>query len=130
MKINWREKALDVLIQQPEVDPERVSIVGYSEGTTIVPRVAIDNPGKVNNIVLMGSIAQNLREVIYFQKVTLSVLYAQQVLDHNRNGFLSVQEASENPVFNSMVGNITLLLTQQGAVLTWREKVSLIQIDE
>ena len=106
------EKALAVLIQQPEVAPERVSVVGYSEGTTIVPRVAIDNPGKVNNIVLMGSIAQNFREVIYFQKVTLPVLYAQQVLDHNHNGLLSVLEASENPVFNSMVGNFTLLLTQ------------------
>ena len=78
-----------VLIQQPEVDPERVSVVGYSEGTTIVPRVAIDNPGKVNNIVLMGSIAQNFREVIYFQKVTLPVLYTQQVLDNNHNGLLS-----------------------------------------
>jgi uncharacterized protein len=74
------EKALDVLIQQAEVDPERVSIVGYSEGTMITPRVAIDNTGKVDNIVLMGSVAQNLRDVIYFQKVTMPVLYAQQVL--------------------------------------------------
>jgi pimeloyl-ACP methyl ester carboxylesterase len=106
------EKALDVLIQQPEVDPERVSIVGHSEGTLTAPRVAIDNPGKVDNIVLMAAVAQNLSELFYFQNVKLPVLYAQQVLDHNHNGLLSVQEASENPVFISMVGNLTLLLTQ------------------
>jgi hypothetical protein len=107
------EKALDILIHQPEVDANHITLVGHSEGTTIVPRVAIDNSGKVNNIVLMGALAQNLRDIGYFQGVTLPLLYAQQVLDHNHNGLLSVQEASENPVFTSIIGkNITLLLTQ------------------
>ena len=55
------EKALDILIHQPEVDPNQITLVGHSEGTTIVPRVAIDNPGKVNNIVMMGMVAQNHR---------------------------------------------------------------------
>jgi hypothetical protein len=107
------EKALDILVHQPEVDANHITLVGHSEGTTIVPRVAIDNPGKVNNIVLMGALAQNLRDIGYFQGVTLPLLYAQHVLDHNHNGLLSVQEASENPVFTSMIGkNLTLLLTQ------------------
>jgi uncharacterized protein len=106
------EKALDVLIQQPEVDPGRVSIVGHSEGTLTAPRIVIDNPGRVDNIVLMGAVAQNLSDLFYFQNVKLPVLYGQQVLDHNHNGLLSAQEASENPVFISMVGNLTLLLTQ------------------
>ena len=48
------EKALNVLIQQPEVDPKRISIIGHSEGAIIAPRVAIDNSTKVKNIVLMG----------------------------------------------------------------------------
>ena len=41
--IHDAEKALNVLIQQPEVDPKRISIIGHSEGTIIAPRVAIDN---------------------------------------------------------------------------------------
>ena len=61
------QKALDVLIQQPEVDSNNVTLVGHSEGTTIVPRIAINNPDKVDNIVLMGTLAQNLREIGYFQ---------------------------------------------------------------
>ena len=106
------EKALNVLIQQPEVDANHVTLVGHSEGTTIVPRVAIDNPDKVENIVLMGTLAQSLHEIGYFQGVTNPVHYAQQVLDHNHNGLISVQEASENPVFSTLVGNITLILAQ------------------
>jgi uncharacterized protein len=108
------EKALDVLAQQPEVDANHLTLVGHSEGTMIAPRVAIDNPRKVDNIVLMGAVAQNLRELAgFFQGVTLPVLYAQQVLDHNHNGLISVREASENPVFSTIIGkNFTLLLTQ------------------
>ena len=47
------KKALDVLIQQPEVDPKRISILGHSEGTLYPPRVAIDNSTKVKNVILI-----------------------------------------------------------------------------
>jgi uncharacterized protein len=106
------ERALDVLVQQPEVDSNNVALVGHSEGTTIVPRVAINNPDIVDNIVLMGAVAQSLREIHDFQGVSHPILYAQQVLDHNHNGLISLQEASENPVFSTLVGNLTLVLAQ------------------
>ena len=83
------EKALNVLIQQPEVDANHVTLVGHSEGTSIVPRVAINNPDLIDSIVLMGAMAQNLREIGYFQGVTNPLHYAQQVLDHNHNGLIS-----------------------------------------
>src|SRR5256712_9838006 len=66
------KKALNVLIQQPEVDPKRISIIGHSEGTLYAPRVAIDNSTKVENIILMGTLAQNpLKVVEYYQDVSL-----------------------------------------------------------
>ena len=105
------EKALDVLVQQPEVDANHVTLVGHSEGTMIVPRIAIDNPGKVDNIVLMGAVAQDMRPLLYFQTVTNPLHYVQQVLDHNHDGLVSVQEASKDAVLSSL-GNITLFLTQ------------------
>ena len=62
------EKALDVLIQQHEVDANRITVLGHSEGTVITPRVAIDNPTKVKNIILMGTSAQNLvRDILRFK---------------------------------------------------------------
>ena len=92
-------KALAVLMNQPEVDSNRITVLGHSEGTAITPRVAIDNPNKVKNIVLMGALAQNASEMLYFQRVSLPILYAQKVLDKNHNGLLSVQEASKDITF-------------------------------
>ena len=70
--INDAKKALNVLSEQPDVDPKNMSIVGHSEGTIIVPQVAIDNPTKVKNIVLMGAVAQNLiKDILHYQVVDL-----------------------------------------------------------
>ena len=106
------ERALNLLIQQPEVDAKRITVLGHSEGTAIAPRVAIDNPDKVKNIVPMATLAQNFSKLMEFQRVSLPLLYAKEVLDHTHDGLLSLQEASKNPVFTTMVGNLTLLLTQ------------------
>jgi uncharacterized protein len=109
---NDAEKALEVLIQQPEVDSNSVTLVGHSEGTMYVTRLAINNPDIVDNIVLMGTLALGYYEEAYYQAVTLPILYAQQVLDHNHNGFISIQEALEDRVFHSIPLNLTQALTQ------------------
>ena len=80
---------MNVLIRQPEVDPKRISLIGHSEGTIIAPRVAVDNPTKVRNIILIGAQADNLRDGVYFQWVYLPLLYAEKVLDRNRNSIVN-----------------------------------------
>jgi pimeloyl-ACP methyl ester carboxylesterase len=97
--IHDAEKALNVLIQQPEVDPKRISIIGHSEGTIIAPIAAIDNSTNVKNIILMGTVAQNLRDILYYQVVGLPIEYAAQVLDKNHTGLISVDQIAKDPVF-------------------------------
>jgi len=109
---NDAEKALEVLIQQPEVDSNSVALVGHSEGTMYVTRVGINNPDIVDNIVLMGPLVLGYYEEAYYQAVTLPILYAQEILDHNHNGFISIQEALEDRVFHSIPINLTQALTQ------------------
>jgi cephalosporin-C deacetylase-like acetyl esterase len=48
--IHDAEKALNVLIQQSEVDPKRISLIGHSEGTQYAPRIAIDNSTKAERM--------------------------------------------------------------------------------
>lgn len=96
--IHDAEKALNVLNQQPEVDPKKVSILGASEGTIITPRVAIDNPTNVKNIILMGTVAQNFEKLLYYQAVGLPLQYATQVLDKNHTGFVSIQQMAKVPL--------------------------------
>jgi predicted esterase len=93
------KKALNVLIQQPEVDPKRISIIGHSEGTIIAPRVAIDNSTEIKNIILMGAMAQDARDLLQYQAVSLPLQYATQVLDKNHTGLLSIQQIAKDPLF-------------------------------
>jgi hypothetical protein len=66
-------------------------------------------------VVLMAAVAQKLPDLSYVQNVNLPLLYAEKVLDHDHNGLISVSEATKNPVFNTMVGNLTLLLATTNA---------------
>jgi uncharacterized protein len=108
------DKALNVLMAQPEVnDTKKITILGHSEGAIIAPRVAVDNPTKVKNIILIGAEAQNLRDNVYFQYVYLPILYAEKMLDHKHNGLISLQEASKDPTFEIISGKVISHLLQK-----------------
>ena len=106
------EKALSVLLQQPEVNAsKKATLIGHSEGTNFPPRIAADNPDKVRNIVLMSPVAEKWRDIIYFQEVANPILYAEKILDKGHLGKISVKEASKDPIFQKLVGgNLTQLL--------------------
>ena len=108
--INDAEKALNVLSEQPDIEPKSISLVGHSEGTIIVPRVAIDNPTKVKSIVLMGAVAQNLiKDILYYQVVDLRSDYAKQVLDTNHTGYISIDRIASDPLLDDVVVNLSPL---------------------
>ena len=105
---NDAAKALNILTEQPEVDPDKITLIGHSEGTMIIPRLAIDlnnnnnnnstgNLTKVANIVLMSTVAQNLFDVLHAQVVDDTLAYAHQVLDKNHTGSFSIREPIELP---------------------------------
>ncbi len=117
--IHDAEKALNVLVQQPEVDPKRISLIGQSEGTVIAPRVAIDNPTNVKNIILMGTVAQNVeKDLLYYQGVNLPLRYATQVLDKNHTGFVSIQQMAKVPLpFKFIVPTYAVLTNNTKVIL-------------
>lgn len=91
------EVALDVLLQQPEVDKENITLLGISEGTTIAPRIAAERPDNVKNIVLMGAAAQTLYDIMYANLVNRTILFARELWDDNHDGVLSLQEVLAHP---------------------------------
>lgn len=85
------ERALGVLMQQPEVDADDITIIGHSEGTWIAIRIAIEEPG-VKNIVLMSAAAHNLKDLLYYQLVEKNTHMFQEI-DSDHDGSISIQEA-------------------------------------
>ena len=102
--IHDAEKAVNVLVQQPEVDAKRISIIGHSEGGAITTRIAIDNPmTKIKNIVLMAARIQNAHDLMYYTLVGLPLEYAKQVLHKNHTGSISIQQAVKDPIFGQYI---------------------------
>ncbi len=102
------ETALSVLTWQPEVDPNKITLIGHSEGTIIAPRIVIDQENKTNsttikNIVLMGSAATNMADLAHYQKVGVVLEYMHQILDKNDTGYISVEEAIHDPLVGRFV---------------------------
>jgi alpha-beta hydrolase superfamily lysophospholipase len=95
------EKALKVLKQQPEVDSSNISLIGHSEGTCIAPMIAVKDP-TITNIVLMGVMAQNLREMVYFQLIDRTVTYAEGTLDTDHDGLLSIREVEASIIYKNV----------------------------
>jgi uncharacterized protein len=91
------ELALDMLMQQPEVDRANITLLGISEGTTIAPRIAAERPDNVKNIVLMGVAAQTLYDIMYANLVNRTILFAEELWDDNHDGLLSLQEVLSHP---------------------------------
>ena len=119
-------KALSVLLQQPEVNAtNKVTLIGHSEGTMLAPRVAVDNPDKVRNMILMGPVANTLPELLYFQIVKNPLDYVEKVLDRNDSGMLTISEVSNDPFFQNLVGgNLTHLLLFQTNGMDYLNKSS------
>jgi hypothetical protein len=85
------EKALKVLVAQPEVDGNDITVLGHSEGAIVAPRIARENK-EVKKMVLMSAPAGNLRDNLEFQLMTRPLLYVDQILDTNHDGLLSIGE--------------------------------------
>jgi uncharacterized protein len=110
---------LNVLLQQPEVDPKRISIIGHSEGTLYAPRVAIDNSMNVKNIIIMSVLAQNLVKVLfYYQSVSLTLEYASQVLDKNHTGSISIQQIANDPLLRQLLVPSSVMHTNNTEAIT------------
>jgi len=84
-------KALDVLSGLTKVDSDDMTLLGHSEGAIITLRLAVGE-ANVRNVVLWAAIAEDARELVFWQLVSQKIDYAEAELDGDQDGLLSVAE--------------------------------------
>ena len=85
-------KALDILKNHPLAKSEGITVVGHSESSIIVPRMA-EEDHSIGKIVLLGAGARDYLDIKYHKVVELRVNFAEEVLDNNGDGMVSLSEA-------------------------------------
>jgi uncharacterized protein len=83
--------AVEILRQDPAVDPHQIVLLGLSEGTVIGPMAAAQD-GQIAGLIQLSSQASNLRDILYFQLVERSMMMAAEIVDADRDRQLSAAE--------------------------------------
>lgn len=73
------------------MDKGDITLLGHSEGAIVAPRIAREDEG-IKNMVLLSAPAGNLRNNLQFQLMARPLLYAEEVMDSNHDGLLSIAE--------------------------------------
>jgi len=100
---------LQYVRQQPNVDPERFFLLGHSEGTGIVSKLAAEHPRLVRGVVTISVIGDSPKSLLRLQLVDNQVGYA-HLLDRDKDGDLSEAEVNDAPpALNMWLGIWTAL---------------------
>jgi alpha-beta hydrolase superfamily lysophospholipase len=91
------EVALNFLMRQPEVDSNRITILGHSEGAIIAPRIAIRHSDDVQNVVLMSASAQTIPDLVAYQLINRTLFFAHKYWDDDTDSSLSMTEVLSHP---------------------------------
>jgi pimeloyl-ACP methyl ester carboxylesterase len=116
------EKALDELLANPMAS-ESVTLIGHSESSIIVTRMAEDNP-IIDNVVMLGASARDYLDIKYTKIVELRVEFAEEVLDLNNDGLVTLQEAVNGmePYQNAIIPRSSMLMgsgNESSWIPTW-----------
>ncbi len=90
------QSALKVLRNDPQVDPDKIFLLGLSEGSVLAPLAAIED-GNIKGLILMSAMARNLKEILYYQLVERNLEFVHKHVDTNHDGVISLIEALAVP---------------------------------
>jgi len=117
------ETALSVLRNNPRADPNDITVIGHSESSIIVTRMAEDDPS-ISKVVMMGAAARDYLSIKHTQIVELREIFAREVLDRDNDGLVSLEEAKEGmkPYDNAILSRNSILMgdvNETSWISTW-----------
>jgi len=105
------EKALQVLKNEAMADTSDITVIGHSESSIIVTRMAEDDPS-ITKIVMLGGAARDYLDIKYTQIVELRIEFVETILDMDHDGLVSLEEAIEGmePYTSAILPKNSLLM--------------------
>lgn len=91
--------AVEFAVRQPNVDPQRIYILGHSEGTQVAVDYAATD-GRVRGLILLGYVGNNMAETLDWQlsRRPIESFIAIDV-DKNKDGWITREEDEKNREF-------------------------------
>lgn len=96
MLIADARSAIDVLRKNPQVDPDKIILIGLSEGTVLAPLIAKEDQN-IAGLVLVSLAGRNLQDILYFQFVQRNIDVVKKQVDENKDDLISVDESKKHP---------------------------------
>jgi pimeloyl-ACP methyl ester carboxylesterase len=117
------EKVLSILKNNPMADNNDITVIGHSESSIIVTRIAMDDPS-ISKVVMMGAAARDYLTIKYTQMVELRVDFVETVLDLDNDGLVSLEEAIDGmaPYENAILPKSSVLMESENETVwipTW-----------
>lgn len=84
--------AVDLVAAQPDVDGERIFLIGASEGSLLAAEAAARAPDKIAGLCLYGVMSQNMREIFRYILTDGAFLAYRGYFDTDGNGEISKEE--------------------------------------
>jgi pimeloyl-ACP methyl ester carboxylesterase len=105
------EAALAKLKENPMADISDITVIGHSESSIIVPRMAEDDP-TITKVVILGASARDYISIKYTKVVDLRIEFAESALDLDGDGLVTVEEAVTGfePYGNSILPRGSMLM--------------------
>ncbi len=86
------EQALQNLRKQPEIDEDRIVLIGASEGTRLAPQLALRSPAGIAGIIMAGYAADNAKNTVIWQNSIGPWRNIQHLFPAARDGALTKEE--------------------------------------
>ncbi len=94
--ISDARSAIDMLRGNPQVDQNKIILLGLSEGTVLAPLIAEEDKN-IAGIILVSLVGRNLKDILYYQFVQRNIDTVRSQVDENKDDIISLDESTKHP---------------------------------
>lgn len=88
------DKVYATTIANPKVDPKKIVIYGWSEGSPIATLLTVTHP-EIAGLVLQGLVPGSWKDTFMYQDEEVGLGFMRNVVDENKDGLLTIEELNK-----------------------------------